>query len=45
MNGRTSAQLFYAILLYIESMACGVECIRSDTELPCERQGVVLVFL
>ena len=34
MNGRTSAQLFCAILLYIKSMACRVECIRSDTELP-----------
>ena len=33
MNGRTSAQLFCAILLYIENMACRVECIRSDTAL------------
>ena len=33
MNGRTSAQLFCAILLYIENMACRVECIRSDTPL------------
>ena len=37
MNGRASAQLFGAILLYIESMACRVECIRSDTGLPCGR--------
>ena len=37
MSGRTSAQLFGAILIYIESMACRVECKRSDTELPCGR--------
>ena len=37
MKGRTSTRLFCAILLYIESMVCRVECIRSDTELPCER--------
>ena len=34
MNGKTPAQIFYALLLYLESMACRVECIRSDTELP-----------
>ena len=45
MNGRTFAQLFGTILLYVENMAYRVKCIRSGTELPCGRQGVVLVFL
>ena len=45
MNGRTSAQLFCAILLYIESMACRVECIRSDTELPWGRKKRRFGFL
>ena len=31
MNGRTSAQLFYAILLYIESMIC-----RSNAYAPTQ---------
>ena len=30
-------ELLCAILLYIENMACRIECIRSDTELPCGR--------
>ena len=41
MNGRNSAQLLCTIFLYIERMACRVECIRSEAKL---QQNVLQLF-
>ena len=44
-SGRSDAQLLRSIELYMLSMACILECTRSETELACGRCGVVRVFM